>query len=405
MKQKIGIIGAGASGLIAAYFASHNKHNEVHIFEKQNKIGRKVTATGNGRCNLTNMNMEPEHYHSGDIQFVTRVLQSFSLQDTLNFFHSIGILTTTLENGRVYPASLQASTVVKVFEHELSHNNVHIHLSRKIESIQPAGQGFKVTTAGKEEHFFHKVILACGSCAYGSLGASRDGYELARMAGHTVIEPFPAILPLNIINKQLHTLQGIRWDCALDVVVDNTTVQQVTDEVLFTAYGISGPAALAISRNVNAGLLKGKDVTIQCNIFPYYDYPALRDHFETLLSQPNKSLEFALYGIMNNKMPRVFLSMAGIPYEWPASESLNDIDVIIQAFTRATLYPGKPRPFTEAVVAAGGIDVNEVNAPTMESKLHKGLFITGELLDVDGNSGGYNLQFAWSTGAMAGRNT
>ncbi|MGB4268443.1 MAG: aminoacetone oxidase family FAD-binding enzyme, partial [Spirochaetota bacterium] len=300
MKQKIGIIGAGASGLIAAYFASHNKRNEVHIFEKQNKIGRKVAATGNGRCNLTNMNMGPEHYHSGDIQFVTSVLQSFSLQDTLNFFHSIGIITTTLENGKVYPASLQASTIVKVFEHELLHNNVKIHLSRKIESIKPVHQGFAVTTAGKEEHFFHKVILACGSCAYGSLGASRDGYELAHTLGHTIIEPFPAILPLNISNKQLHTLQGIRWDCTLSVVVGNTTVQQVTDEVLFTAYGISGPAALAISRNVNAGLLQGKDVTIQCNIFPHYDYPALRDHFKTLLSQPNKSLEFSLYGIMNN---------------------------------------------------------------------------------------------------------
>ncbi|MEJ5361525.1 MAG: NAD(P)/FAD-dependent oxidoreductase [Spirochaetota bacterium] len=402
MKQKIGIIGAGASGLIAAYLASYNKRNEVHIFEKQNKIGRKVAATGNGRCNLTNMNMGPEHYHSGDIQFVTSVLQSFSLQDTLNFFHSIGIITTTLENGKVYPASLQASTVVKVFEHELSHNNVQIHLSRKIESIQPVHQGFTVTTAGKEEHFFHKVILACGSCAYGSLGASRDGYELAHTSGHTIIEPFPAILPLNISNKQLHTLQGIRWDCTLSVVVGNTTVQEVTDEVLFTAYGISGPAALAISRTVNAGLLQGKDVIIQCKIFPYYDYPALRDHFKTLLSQPNKSLEFALYGIMNNKMPRVFLSMAGIPYEWPSTESLNDIDTIIQAFTRASLYPGKPRPFTEAVVAAGGVTVNEVIPTTMESKLHKGLFITGELLDVDGNSGGYNLQFAWSTGAIAG---
>lgn len=404
MKQRIGIIGAGASGLIAAYFASQHKHNEVHIFEKQNKIGRKLAATGNGKCNLTNMNMGSEHYHSGDIRFVCNVLERFSLQDTLNFFHSIGIITTTLENGKVYPASLQASTIIKVFEHELTHNNVTIHTSRKIESIQPVHNGFKVTTAGKEEHFFHKVILACGSCAYGSLGASRDGYELAQTLGHTVIEPFPAILPLNIINKPLHTLQGIRWDCTLSVVVNNTVVQQITDEVLFTAYGISGPAALAISRKVNAHLLAGDDVVIQCNIFPYYEYDVLRCIFLQLLSHPKKSLEFALYGIMNNKMPKVFLSMAGIPYEWPATESLNAVDKIIEAFTRATLYPGKPRAFSEAVVAAGGIDVSEVNPSTMESRLHKGLFITGELLDVDGDSGGYNLQFAWSTGAIAGKN-
>ncbi len=404
MKQKIGIIGAGASGLITAYFASQNPHNEVHIFEKQNKIGRKVSATGNGRCNLTNMNMGSEHYHCSDIQFVTKVLQSFSLQDTLDFFHSIGIITTTLENGKVYPASLQASTVVKVFEHELLHNNVQIHTSRKIESLQPVHNGFTITTAGKEEHFFHKVILACGSCAYGSLGASRDGYELAQSLGHTIIEPFPALLPLNIANKQLHTLQGIRWDCTLSVVVGNTVVQQVTDEVLFTAYGISGPAALGISRAVNEAVLLNKDVYIQCNIFPYYDIHTLHSLFDQLLSHPKKSLEFALYGIMNNKMPRVFLSMAGIPYDWPAVESCHNIDAIISAFTSAMLYPGKPRPFTEAVVAAGGVDVQEVNPATMESQLHKGLFITGELLDVDGDSGGYNLQFAWSTGAIAGKN-
>lgn len=404
MKQKIAIIGAGASGLIAAYFASQHKHNEVHIFEKQNKIGRKVAATGNGRCNLTNMAMGSEHYHSGDMRFVSRVLESFSLQDTLDFFHSVGIITTTLENGKVYPASLQASTVVKVFEHELSHNNVMIHTSRKIESLQPVHNGFMLTTAGKEEHFFHKVILACGSCAYGSLGASRDGYQLAQKIGHTIIEPFPAILPLNIVNKQLHTLQGIRWDCTLSVVINKTIVQQVTDEVLFTAYGISGPAALAISREVNKAVICNKDVAITCNIFPYYNHETLKEIFLQLLSQPKKSLEFALYGIMNNKMPRVFLSMAGIPYEWPAIESRDSIDRIIQAFTNATLHPGSLRPFTEAVVAAGGVDVREVNPETMESRLHKGLFITGELLDVDGDSGGYNLQFAWSTGAIAGKN-
>ncbi|MCX8123766.1 MAG: NAD(P)/FAD-dependent oxidoreductase [Spirochaetes bacterium] len=404
MKQKIGIIGAGASGLIAAYFASQNKRNQVHIFEKQNKIGRKLAATGNGRCNLTNMNMGSEHYHSNNINFVTQVLESFTLNDTLKFFHSIGIITTTIDNGKVYPASLQASTVVKAFEHELSHNNVQIHTSRKIEAIQPVHNGFIITTAGKEQHFFNKIILACGSCAYGPLGASKDGYELAQSLGHTIIEPFPSILPVNITNKQLHTLQGIRWDCTLSVVIDNTVVKQVTDEVLFTAYGISGPGALSISRAVNKAILEGNDVYIQCNIFPYYDNSTLRILFEQLLSQPKKTLECALYGIMNNKMPRVFLSMAGIPYDWPAVESRDNIDAVINAFTTATLHPGKPRSFTEAVVAAGGVDVNEINPATMESTLHKGLFITGELLNVDGDSGGYNLQFAWSTGAIAGKN-
>ncbi len=402
MKQTIGIIGGGASGLVAAYFASHNNNNSVHIFEKQNKIGRKVAASGNGRCNLTNMNMGSEHYH-GDKTFVAAVLGAFSLDDTIQFFETIGIVTTTLENGKVYPASLQATTVVRILEHELSHYNVTIHLSRKIESIKPVASGFKVTTAGKEEHFFHKIILACGSCAYSPLGASKDGYDLARMMGHTVVEPFPAILPVTITNKPLHTLQGIRWDCTLSVVIDNSVVQQVTDEVLFTAYGISGPAALSIARTVNHALLLGKAVTIQCNIFPYYAYNDVRNKLMRLLSQPDKSLEFALYGIMNNAMPKVFLSIAGIEYTLPAAAYINNIDAIINAFTHATLHPGAVRPFTEAVVAAGGVAMDEVDPTTMQSKLVPGLFITGELLNIDGNSGGYNLQFAWSTGAIAGK--
>ncbi|MGQ9842450.1 MAG: aminoacetone oxidase family FAD-binding enzyme [Spirochaetota bacterium] len=404
MKQKIGIIGAGASGLIAGYFASLKKENEVHIFEKQNTIGRKLSATGNGRCNLTNMNMGVEHYHSTDISFVQNVLDNFSLTQTLNFFKSIGIITTVLDNGKVYPSSLQAFSVVWCLQHELSHHNVFIHCNRKIEHITPVHNGFIITTAGKEEHFFNKIILALGSCAYGPLGASRNGYDIARMLGHTIIEPFPAILPINILNKQLHTLQGIRWDCTLTVVVNNTVAKQITDEVLFTSYGISGPAALAISRTVNKAIINKNNVIIHCNIFPGYEYNPLREIFVQLLSHNHKTLECALYGFIHSKMPRVFLSMAQIPYHLPAQELLQDVDIVIHAFTNATLYPGNPRSFTEAVVSAGGIDVNEVNPSTMESRLHKGLFITGELLDVDGDSGGYNLQFAWSTGAIAGKN-
>lgn len=404
MKQKIGIIGAGASGLIAGYFASLKKENEVHIFEKQNKIGRKLSATGNGRCNLTNINMGIEHYHSNDINFVHTVLNNFSLTQTLNFFKSIGIITTVLENGKVYPSSLQAFSVVWCFQHELSHKNVFIHCNRKIEHIMPLDNGFIITTAGKEEHFFNKIILALGSCAYGPLGASKDGYDIARLLGHTIIEPFPAILPLNIINKQIHTLQGIRWDCTLTVVLNKTVAKQITDEVLFTSYGISGPAALAISRTVNRAIINNDNVTIHCNIFPQHEYNALRDIFIQLLSHNHKTLECSLYGFIHSKMPRAFLSMAQIPYHLPAQELLKDVDTVIRAFTNAILYPGNPRPFTEAVVAAGGVDVTHIEPTTMESKIVPGLCITGELLNVDGDSGGYNLQFAWSSGALAGIN-
>lgn len=403
--KDIAVIGGGASGLMAAYVAAEGEGNRVHLFEKQKKAGRKLLVTGNGRCNISNRNIHHSRYHGHNPRFVNNVFGRFGLQDTIDFFQSIGLPFTEEEDGKLFPASLQALTVMRLLEYELERRGVTTHLHRRADHVLPSakGAGITIITAGKEEHHVDRVILACGSCAFGPVGASRDGYQLAASLGHTVYDPFPAILPLNIPAKALHRLQGIRWDCTLKVLVDGKTVNEATGEVLFTKYGISGPASLAISRSVNQGVLEGRDVAIMLNIFPYMNRDEFMNTLQLLLQDGKKPLSLSLIGIMHNRMPEVFLSMAGIDHEKKVAEvGKAEREKVADAFLACSLEPGKPRPFTEAVVAAGGVDVNEINPATMESKKAPGVHITGELLDIDGDSGGFNLQFAWSTGAIAG---
>lgn len=400
--KKVAVIGAGASGLIASWFAADNC--EVVIYEKEKRVGRKILVTGNGRCNISNANADHTRYHGHNPDFVRNVLARFGVDDTVNFFSSIGIPFIEEEDGKLFPASLQSSIVTKVFEYELAKKKADIRLHRRIDRIVPENGKFRLITAGMEEEIFDCVILSCGSCAFPAAGASSRGYDLARSLKHKVFEPFPVILPINIPAKALHRLQGIKWDCGLKVLHKNRTAAQSEDELLFTAYGISGPAGLKISRSVNEIVMGGGEPEISIDFFPAEDQASLQRLIETVTSDRNKKLSFALTGILKERMPEVILEMSGLNHEARCGEidsaGIQNISRILKDFR---ILPGRPRDFTEAVAAAGGVDVSQVDPASMESKIVKNLFITGELLDIDGDSGGYNLQFAWSTGAIAGK--
>ncbi|MBP7734968.1 MAG: NAD(P)/FAD-dependent oxidoreductase [Spirochaetes bacterium] len=400
--KRVAVIGGGASGLMAACFAAGGG-NEVVIFEKQKKIGRKVLVSGNGRCNITNRNISVEKYHGGNTRFVHNLFARFGLDETIEFFASIGLPLVEEQNGKLFPASLQSATVVRLLEYELVRRGVDIRTHRKIELIERAGTGFKVTTAGHEDELFDSVILAAGSCAYSPAGGSRDGYDLAGQLSHTVHEPFPAILPVTVPLKIVHRLQGIKWDCAVSVKHRGSVIASSEGELLFTAYGISGPATLDVSRAVNEILVRKSTPEIIIDLYPSYGDRELLDLLESLWADKAKSVSFSLIGIMKNPMPDVLCRIAGIDPEKPVGRLSSEEKMKIAAILKnLNIEPGKPRGFNEAVVAAGGVDVDEIDPTTMESRLARGLFITGELLDIDGESGGYNLQFAWSTGAVAG---
>ncbi|TFH42715.1 MAG: NAD(P)/FAD-dependent oxidoreductase, partial [Chrysiogenales bacterium] len=380
---------------------SAGKGREVVLFEKQKKIGRKVLVTGNGRCNIANRNVSADHYHGNNPRFVNNLFSRFGLGDTIEFFESIGLPLTEEKNGRLYPASLQASSVVKILGYEIERRGVEVRLQRKIDRIEPSGSSFMVMTAGKEEHRFDSVILAAGSCACPPAGGSRDGYDLARAFGHTVREPFPAILPLNVPLKILHRLQGVKWDCGIKAVRNGRTAAESQGELLFTAYGISGPAALDISRAVND---PGEDqCRIVIDVFPTRSERELGDLLDALWEDGSKTLSLSLIGVLKGVMPDVIPRIAGIdPGKRVRDLSPAEKTMLARVMKGLELEPGRPRGFNEAVVAAGGVNVDEIDPATMESRLIAGLHITGELLDMDGISGGYNLQFAWSSGAVAG---
>jgi len=287
--------------------------------------------------------------------------------------------------------------------YEAQKRGADIILHRRVDEIIPEGGRITLVTAGHERLSFDGVILAAGSCAYPGLGASRSGYELAASLGHAVHTPFPAIVPLNIPMKALHKLEGIKWDCRLRATTGDIQIGESTGELLFTKYGISGPAALEVSRAVNAEAVAGRQADIIIDFFPDKDGREVSSLCALLWNDGERTAAFSLTGILKERMPEAILGAAGIdPFRLVRDLTPVEKSSIVAALKEFRIPTGKPRGFEEAVVAAGGVDTDEIDPATMESRRVKGLYLTGELLDIDGDSGGFNLQFAWSTGAIAG---
>jgi predicted Rossmann fold flavoprotein len=334
---------------------------------------------------------------------VQNLFARYGLDATIHFFESIGIPFVEKKQGKLYPCSLQAQSVVDILEYEMQRSGAILELHRRADNIIAEGNSLAVITAGHEKSLFDSVILAAGSCAWPQLGASDQGYDLARALGHTLIKPFPSILPITIPLKILHRLEGIKWDCEVRARSRGKILGSSTGEVLFTRYGLSGPATLEVSRHVNEKILCHEDVEVLLDLFPEKSEGELFEFLSPLFSDSEKTAAFAFAGILKKRMSDIFLAIAGVdPESTCGSFDEKKIRSLASFFKNVILEPGDVRPFSEAVVVAGGIDTDEVNPATMESKQVKGLFLCGELLDIDGDSGGFNLQFAWSTGALAG---
>lgn len=401
--KKVAIIGAGASGLMAGCFAA--EHAAVTIFEKQKMPGRKILATGNGRCNISNRNLNVSCFYGTNPALVNNIFGIFGLDETERFFSSIGIPFAEGKDGKLFPASFQAASVQKMLTFEARKRGAEILLHRRIDKIAPEKKGILLITAGQERHHFDAVILAAGSCAYPQLGGSDCGYALASSIGHSLKPLVPAIVPLNATPKALHRLEGVKWDCTLTAQCDNKPLASSTEEVLFTKYGLSGPASLEISTAVNRKIAVGNRVEIIIDFFPELRQTELESLLGTLFTEKEKPLSLCLAGIIKERIAEIVLSLAGKDPFAPADIiQKGDIRTLVEFFKNLRASAGKPRPFSDAMVAAGGISTDEINPATMESKVLPHLYITGELLDITGTTGGYNLQFAWSTGAIAGMN-
>ena len=396
----VGIIGAGASGMAAALAASENENVQVIVFERQARVGRKLSATGNGRCNLTNRNLCAGAYHGDDASFAQPALSKFGVEDTLAWFASLGLFTVSEASGRVYPYSDQANSVVDVLRFALDRPNVELLTGFEVTKVRRLDAGFCVESS-EESVACDRLIVACGGLAGSKLGGSVSGYKLLQRFGHRCTKLRPSLVQLKSDWGGCAALKGVRANCYAQILHNGASFAQSTGELQFTEYGLSGPVIFEISRDVCHE--KG---TWDCRLDFLPDisteslYHALKQRQSTALLA-----EDLLTGILHNRLGRVLTKSAGIGAGTPirdlTDDALQDVCHTVKFFE---VHLTEPLGMDSAQVTAGGVQTSEFDSETMESRLTPGLFACGEVLDIDGDCGGYNLQWAWSSGRCAGLN-
>lgn len=401
--MKIAVIGGGASGLMAAIVAAR-RGAQVTIYEKLNKVGKKILATGNGRCNYTNMNMSIDRYHGKNIKAAENILDFFDLKKTLNFFEELGVNPYVGELGKVYPSSLQASSVLDVLRYEAERLKVQEITDFEVLELRKNKDKFSIICRD-DVYVADKVILATGGKASPQLGTDGKGYEIAKAFGHKIIEPFPALVQLKLSGKYFKRISGIRLDGVVKGFTDKKVIREDEGEILFTDYGISGPPILQISRKVIEELNKKVKVYVSVDMFPHLSKSDLYDLLNVRFNKIGyKSIEDSLVGFINKKLIPVILMEAGFEDLNKCCGKLNKREIfkIIDILKEWKFEVTGHNTWEQAQSTAGGVDMAEVNTRTLESLKVKGLYFSGEILDVDGDCGGFNLQWAWSSGYTAG---
>lgn len=399
--QTILIIGAGASGMMAALTAAEN-HHHVILLERQARVGRKLLATGNGRCNLTNIHADLSHYHGEEADFAAHALQVFSAQDTLDWFHANGLLTVTEPSGRVYPLSNSANSVLDVLRFAIAEReNIDLRTGVCVTALRRTGSGFSAQTEGGTIRA-DKVIVACGGMAGGKLGGVQDGYTLLAALGHTRTALHPALVQLTTDPTYPRALKGVRADARLTLRTKRTVLAQREGEVQFTEKGVSGPAAFDLARAVSTG---GEGLTLVCDLLRgYAPQEVLALLQQRQKTAPHLTAEDLLTGALHNRLGKTIIRYVNLKADTPVPALTRDeLRQIARACKGFTLPVRGTEGFAGAQVTAGGIRCAEFDPRTMQSRLVPGLYACGEVLDIDGDCGGFNLQWAWSSGRIAGR--
>lgn len=395
--MKIGIIGAGASGMAAALAAAENPEVEVLVLERQSRVGRKLLATGNGRCNLTNLHALEGGYHGESPDFSKEALTRFSPEETLAWFRSLGLYTVAEPSGRVYPYSDQANSVVDVLRLAMDKPNITLVTGFTVEKIRREPEGFTLSSR-EDSYFCHKVIVACGGLAGSKLGGTMSGYQLLGKLGHRSTRLRPALVQIKCGWGGIVGLKGVRANCHVKILRDEALFAQSTGELQFTEMGLSGPVIFEISRDVCFG--KG-DWEARLDFLPEMSQEELE---EMLLErqQRNFPMEELLTGILHNRLGRVLTKAAGIGGRQAGDLTREEIAQVCRTVKDYDIPLTEPLGMDSAQVTAGGVLTENFDPRTMESRLVPGLYACGEVLDVDGDCGGYNLQWAWSSGRTAG---
>jgi predicted Rossmann fold flavoprotein len=400
------VIGGGPAGMMAAGQAAAAGAS-VTLLERNDRLGKKLAITGKGRGNVTN-DADIEEIVAqfpGNGTFLYGAFYRFTNDDVRTFFKDLGVPTVVERGGRVFPESQRASDLVDAMERFLVKTGVRIQKGRRVSKILTADGRVTGVAFGQEKLTADAVILATGGASYPATGSTGDGYRLAEQLAHTIVKPRPALVPLETEEKWVRELTGLALkNVEARVLVDGQTVAEEFGEMLFTHYGLSGPIILTVSREAANALTRGKKPQIELNLKPaltpeQLDARLLRD-FEKL---SRKQFKNSLDGLLPQKLIEPVIALAGIAPELPVNQvTKQQRQQLAEVLTKLTLTVSGMRPLSEAIVTAGGVSVKEIDPTTMESKLTFGLYFAGEVIDIDGNTGGYNLQAAFSTGFVAG---
>ena len=398
MSHDIIVIGGGASGMMAALTAAEQGRS-VLLLERQSRVGRKLLATGNGRCNLTNHHASPAHYHGEQAAFCRHALETFDVGTTLQYFASLGLLTVQEDSGRVYPMSNMAGSVLDVLRYALERPGLQLLTGQTVTGVKKAAGSFTVQTE-TDSFSAGRVILAAGGAAGSKVGGVMDGYRIAKGLGHHRTALFPALVQIRTDPTYPRALKGVKAEALLTLRRGETVLESCKGELLFTEYGISGPAVFDLSRAVSTG---GDGLTCTLNFFPDWE----TDEVLHWLQQRRRAMagheaSTLLVGACHTRLGQMLCKAAGFTNQSAAALTDDDLRRIAGQATAFTLPITGVCGFDQAQVTAGGLRTDEFDPETLQSRLVPGLYACGEVLDIDGDCGGFNLQWAWSSGRLAG---
>ena len=403
MKKRIIVVGGGAAGMMAAIVAANNG-GEVILLERNDRVGKKLLATGNGRCNYTNINLNIDNYHGENHKFAEYALNTFDVEQTLEYFEKLGIAPAIEDNGKAYPLSFQSSSMLDILRYEIEEKNIELVTEAYVVDIK---KGEKFVLKLKDGKIFEAdaVILATGGMAMPVSGSDGNGYSLAKSFGHKLIPIHPGIVQLNLEGNFFKQIDGVKVVGIAGLYSKNKLVLEDSGDILFTKYGISGPPILQVSRTALEYLKDGKDIELRISIIHTKTGEELKTYlYERFENNSKKTIQESLVGLINKRLIIPILRELNIDKDKTVNSlSEDEVDKISQILTNWSFKITGSQSWGQAQVTAGGISTNEINNNTMESKLVKGLYLIGELIDIDGDCGGYNLQWAWSSAYVAGK--
>ncbi len=404
--MKIAVIGGGASGLMAAVTAA-DAGADVTIYERNDRVGKKILATGNGKCNFSNRQMSIEQYYGSDLSIPAKILKDFTPEDAVRFFERAGMLSRE-KNGYLYPYSEQASTVPDIFRILLKKKQIRTVSEHLVSGICEKNGMLTViskTENGTARESFDRVIVCCGGKAAPKTGSDGNGFSLLSALGHTVVPVVPALVQLKAKETFLKSISGVRAECCLTLLLNGKKAGEESGEMQFTDYGISGIVTFQLSRLASYAVAAGKKTEAYIDLFPRMS----RETFERTMREREKNGSGAMTaeefftGLLNKKVTQLFLKLSGIAPDTPLKKVPPEKKAQFYSYCKkfAVTITGT-NSFDQAQVSAGGVPFSEVNAQ-LASKKVPGLYLAGEILDIDGKCGGYNLHWAWASGYTAGK--